>query len=66
MTTHETTHAHVASLMERILYEVKKLIVGQDNFLERVMVAMLAQGQAVAFPCGCDLRHVFCRDVVLG
>ena len=44
MTTHETTHAHVASLMERILYEVKKLIVGQDNFLERVMVAMLAQG----------------------
>ncbi|WP_425584682.1 AAA family ATPase [Viridibacterium curvum] len=34
----------VASLMERILYEVKKLIVGQDVFLERVMVAILAQG----------------------
>ncbi|MEN3111213.1 MoxR family ATPase [Uliginosibacterium paludis] len=36
--------AEVASLMERILYEVKKLIVGQDQFLERVMVALLAQG----------------------
>jgi MoxR-like ATPase len=30
--------------MERILYEVKKIVVGQDHFLERVMVAMLAQG----------------------
>lgn len=40
----QMSHAHVASLMQRILYEVKKLIVGQDRFLERVMVAMLAQG----------------------
>ena len=30
------------SLMERILYEVKKIVVGQDHFLERVMVAILA------------------------
>jgi MoxR-like ATPase len=30
--------------MEHILYEVKKIVVGQDHFLERVMVAMLAQG----------------------
>jgi MoxR-like ATPase len=30
--------------MENILYEVKKIVVGQDHFLERVMVAMLAQG----------------------
>ncbi|MFA9441851.1 AAA family ATPase [Uliginosibacterium sp. sgz301328] len=30
--------------MERILYEVKRVVVGQDYFLERVMVAMLAQG----------------------
>jgi len=44
MNTKEMTHAEVASLMERILYEVKKLIVGQDHFLERVMVAILAQG----------------------
>jgi MoxR-like ATPase len=30
--------------MERILYEVKKAVVGQDHFLERVLVAILAQG----------------------
>ena len=34
----------VTSLMERILYEVKKIVVGQDHFLERVLVAILAQG----------------------
>jgi MoxR-like ATPase len=34
----------IASLMERILYEVKKVVVGQDHFLERVLVAILAQG----------------------
>ncbi len=33
-----------AKLMEQILYEVKRVVVGQDRFLERVMVAMLAQG----------------------
>jgi MoxR-like ATPase len=33
-----------AELMEKILYEVKRVVVGQDRFLERVMVAMLAQG----------------------
>ena len=26
-----------AQLMERILYEVKRVVVGQDRFLERVM-----------------------------
>jgi MoxR-like ATPase len=40
----ETNHKEVAALMERILYEVKKVIVGQDRFLERVLVAVLAQG----------------------
>jgi len=40
----ETNHNEIASLMERILYEVKKVIVGQDHFLERVLVAVLAQG----------------------
>lgn len=39
-----TTPAEQAQLMERILYEVKRIVVGQDRFLERVMVAMLAQG----------------------
>src|SRR3954467_8940152 len=33
-----------ASLPERILYEVKKVVVGQDHFLARVLVAILAQG----------------------
>jgi MoxR-like ATPase len=36
--------ASTAPLMERILYEVKRVVVGQDRFLERVLVAMLAQG----------------------
>ncbi len=34
----------VKPLMERLLYEVKKVVVGQDHFLERVLVAILAQG----------------------
>ena len=33
-----------SQLLERILYEVKRVVVGQDRFLERVMVALLAQG----------------------
>lgn len=34
----------IAELMRRVLFEVKRVVVGQDHFLERVMVAMLAQG----------------------
>jgi MoxR-like ATPase len=34
----------IASLMESVLFEVKRIVVGQDHFLERVLVAMLAQG----------------------
>ena len=34
----------ITSLMESVLYEVKRVVVGQDHFLERVLVAMLAQG----------------------
>jgi MoxR-like ATPase len=30
--------------MERVLYEVKKVIVGQDQLLERLVVALLARG----------------------
>jgi MoxR-like ATPase len=39
-----TGHDATAQLMEQILYEVKRVVVGQDRFLERVMVAILAQG----------------------
>ena len=44
MNTGETGRSEVSTLMERILYEVKKIVVGQDRFLERVLVAILAQG----------------------
>jgi MoxR-like ATPase len=33
-----------APLMEQLLYEIKKVIVGQDHLLERVLVALLSQG----------------------
>jgi MoxR-like ATPase len=44
METLSRTDSATAQLMEQILYEVKRVVVGQDRFLERVMVAMLAQG----------------------
>jgi len=44
MDNREKNYNEIASLMERILYEVKKVIVGQDHFLERVLVAVLAHG----------------------
>jgi len=43
-TNGDGTRSDIALEMERILYEVKKIVVGQDHFLERVLVAMLAQG----------------------
>jgi len=44
MTQHTTGRNEVATLMEQVLYEVKRVVVGQDHFLERVLVAILAQG----------------------
>ena len=44
METPERGRGEVATLMERLLYEVKRIVVGQDHFLERVLVAVLAQG----------------------
>jgi MoxR-like ATPase len=44
MTPSSHTPTDTAALMERILYEVKRVVVGQDRFLERVMIAILAQG----------------------
>ena len=41
---HSAASHDTAQLMEKILYEVKRVVVGQDRFLERVMVAILAQG----------------------
>jgi MoxR-like ATPase len=42
--TDPDSRTDVPTLMERILYEVKRVVVGQDRFLERVLVAMLSQG----------------------
>ncbi len=42
--TDETKQPDQAPLMEQVLYEVKKIIVGQDHLLERVLVAILSQG----------------------
>ena len=39
-----TDTPQAATLMEQVLFEVKRVVVGQDHFLERVMVALLAQG----------------------
>jgi len=44
MNVNATNRSDVSALMERILYEIKKVVVGQDHFLERVLVAILAQG----------------------
>src|SRR6188768_3777398 len=44
MSTETTSAPATAELMEQILYQVKRVVVGQDRFLERVMVAMLAGG----------------------
>ena len=39
-----TTRTPETPVMENVLYEVKKVIVGQDHLLERVLVALLSQG----------------------
>ena len=38
------TETQVPTLMESVLYEVKKVIVGQDHLLERLLVALIAHG----------------------
>jgi MoxR-like ATPase len=40
----ESTNHRDKSPMESVLYEVKKVIVGQDGLLERLLVALLARG----------------------
>src|SRR3989475_3814138 len=44
MDANEPGTGAISAQMERILYEIKKIVVGQDHFLERVVVAILAQG----------------------
>jgi MoxR-like ATPase len=40
----QVTNRKIEKPMERVLYEVKKVIVGQDHLLERLVVALLARG----------------------
>jgi MoxR-like ATPase len=44
MSMDQTKHSENGMPMERLLYEVKKVIVGQDHLLERMVVALLARG----------------------
>ena len=41
---HNANSKEIASVMESVLFEVKRVVVGQDHFLERVLVAMLSHG----------------------
>jgi MoxR-like ATPase len=42
-----TTPAQDATLLERALFEVKRVIVGQDALIERMFVALLARGHCL-------------------
>jgi MoxR-like ATPase len=42
-----TTPAEDASLLERTLFEVKRVIVGQDRMIERMLAAVLARGHCL-------------------
>jgi MoxR-like ATPase len=44
---HSAPATEEAALLERILFEAKKVIVGQDRLLERVLVCMLAGGHCL-------------------
>lgn len=39
-----TSAEHAAEHLERVLFEVKKVIVGQDHMVERLLVSLLARG----------------------
>ena len=42
-----TTPAQDATLLERALFEVKRVIVGQDRMIERMLVSVLARGHCL-------------------
>src|SRR5215203_4702831 len=44
---HSAPATEEAALLERILFETKKVIVGQDRLLERVLVCLLASGHCL-------------------
>ncbi len=44
---HVQTPAADASALERVMFEVKRVIVGQDRLVERMVVSLLAQGHCL-------------------
>jgi MoxR-like ATPase len=44
---HVQTPAADASALERVMFEVKRVIVGQDRMVERMVVSLLAQGHCL-------------------
>ncbi len=47
MAVRKTTEADPAGSLERALFEVKKVVVGQDRMVERMMVALLSRGHCL-------------------
>ena len=45
--TDSTTVAEASARLERTLFEVKRIIVGQDRMVERLMVCLLARGHCL-------------------
>src|SRR5689334_25440274 len=45
--TSASTPARDAGLLERALFEVKRVIVGQDRMVERMLVCLLARGHCL-------------------
>ena len=44
MTEPATAPAHDGELLERVVFEIKRVIVGQDRLVERMLVGLLARG----------------------
>ncbi len=42
-----TSHREAAGELERVLFEIKRVIVGQDHMVERLIVALLARGHVL-------------------
>ena len=46
-----TAPAHDGELLERALFEIKRVIVGQDRLVERMLVGLLARGHCCSRAC---------------
>jgi MoxR-like ATPase len=44
---HDAASSDEVKLLERVVYEVKRVIVGQDQLVERILVGMLAKGHVL-------------------